>query len=134
MRNGLLALCQLSPQPAPLDLGAMQDPSFDAFKDGLHTAKGVVVGEVELSRRLVAFLDDRVAAVPPVLYLPFRWIFLGTRYSHREILEDHRLGIGVFPSHIPIFLGSYLCWDLLRAVHGVVDSGLHWETLGDVGY
>jgi hypothetical protein len=134
MRNGLLALCQLLPQPASLDMGTVQDPSFDALKDGLHAAEGVVVGEVELSWRLVAFSDNRVAAVPPVLYFPFWWIFLGTRYPRREILEDHRLSVGLFPSHIPIFLGSYFRWDLLRAIHRIVDPGLHWETLGNVGY
>jgi hypothetical protein len=134
MRNGLLALGQLSPQSTPLNLGAVEYPSFDAVEDGPHAAEGVVVGEVELCRRVVALLGDRVAAIPPVLYFPFRRVFLGTRYPRREILEDHCLSVGVFPCHIPRFLGSYFRSDLLCAVHWVVDAGLHWEALGDVGY
>jgi hypothetical protein len=59
MSNGLQALCQLSRQPAPLELSGCQDSSFDPVEDGLHSAEVVVVGEVELRRRLLALLDGR---------------------------------------------------------------------------
>jgi hypothetical protein len=134
MCNGLLALRQLSPQSTPLHLGAVEDPSFDAVKNGSHTAEGMIVREVELCRRVVALFDDGVAAIPSVLYFPFRRVFLGTRHPRREILEDHRLSVVVFPRHIAKFLRSYFRRDLLGAVHWVVNAGLHWKTLGDVGY
>jgi hypothetical protein len=69
----------------------VQDSPFDAIKDGLHAAEGVVVSEVELSRRLVAFPDDLVAAVPSVLYLPLRRIFLGTVQSNRKECKRLRM-------------------------------------------
>ena len=71
MSNGLLALGQLPPQPAPLELGGCQDPSFDPVEDGPHAAEGVVVSEVELHRRLVAFPDGQDAAVQLLLYFHF---------------------------------------------------------------
>jgi hypothetical protein len=131
MRNGLLALRKLSPQSTPLYLGAVEDPSLDAVEDCSHTAEGVVVRQVELRRRVVALLDGGVATIPPVLYFPFRRILLGAGYPRREILEDHRLCVGVFPYHIAKFLGPYFCRDLLSAVDGVVHVGLHgrhWAT------
>jgi hypothetical protein len=87
-----------------------------------------------LRQRVVALLDGGVAAIPSVLYFPFRRIFLGARHPRREILEDHRLGVGLFPRHIAKFLGPYFRRDLLGAVDGVVNACLHRETLGDVGY
>jgi hypothetical protein len=80
MSNGLLAVCQLSPQPAPLELSGCYDSSFDPVKDGPHAAEGVVVGEVELRRRFVALPDVREAAVPLVLDLPLRRILSSARY------------------------------------------------------
>jgi hypothetical protein len=134
MCNGLLALRQLSPQPAPLELGSEKDSSLDPVEDGLHAAEGVVVSEVELRRRLVAFPDDRVAAVPLVLYLPFRWVLPSARYLRGEILEDHCLGVGVIPSRIPMLLRSYLRGNLLGAIHRVIETSLHWDAQGDISH
>jgi hypothetical protein len=58
MSNRLLALGQLPPQPAPLELGGCEYSSPDPVKDGLHAAEGVVVGEVDLCRCLVALPDN----------------------------------------------------------------------------
>jgi hypothetical protein len=80
MRIGLLALCQLSPQPAPLELGSGQDSSLAAVEDGFHAAEGVVVSEVELNQRLIAISDDREFAIPLALYLPFWRVLPSTRY------------------------------------------------------
>jgi hypothetical protein len=134
MCNGLLALCQLSPQPAPLELGGCQDSSLDPVKDGLHAAEGVVVTEVELRRRFVALLDGREAAVPPVLYLPLRRVLTSARYLPWEVLEDHCLGVGILLSHVPVLLGSYLRRDLLGAVHRVVETSRYWNALGNISH
>jgi hypothetical protein len=134
MRNGLLALCQLSPQRAPLELRSGQDSSLDAVEDGLHAAEGVVLSEVELCRRLVAFPDDRKAAVPLVLYLPLWRILLSARCLPGEVLEDHCLSVGVFPSHIPMLLQSYLQGNLLGAIHLIVETSLYRDALGDIGH
>jgi hypothetical protein len=134
MRNGLLALRQLSPQSTPLYLGTVEDPSFDAVKNRPHTAEGVVVRQVELRWRVVALSDGGVAAIPPVLYFPFLRILFGARYPRREILEDHCLCVGVLLRHIAKFLGAYFRRNLLGAVDGVVHSGLHGDAIGYVGY
>jgi hypothetical protein len=134
MCNGILALRQLSPKPASLELGSGKDSSLDPVKDGLHAAEGVVVSEVELSRRLVAFPDDRVAAVPLVLYLPFWRVLPGAGYLRWEVLEDHRLGVGVLPCHIPMLLRSCLRGNLLGAIHRVVETSLYWNALGNISH
>jgi hypothetical protein len=134
MSNGVLALGQLSPQLAPLELGCCENSSLDPVKQELHAAKGVVIGEVELGWCLVAAPDVRVTASLFALDLPFWWILPSARHLCQEVLQDHGPGVGKPLGHIPVLLRSDLRWNLLSAVHWVVEMGLHLEALGDVGH
>jgi hypothetical protein len=106
-----------------LELGGCDDSSFDPVKDGLYAAKGVVVGEVELRRRLVALPNNRVTPVLLALNLPFQWILLSAGHLCREVLQNHGLSVGVLLCHIPVLFQSDLHWDLLGAVCWVVEAG-----------
>jgi hypothetical protein len=94
----------------------------------------VVVSEVELGQSIVAFPDDREAAVPLVLYLPLGRILPSARYLDREVLEDHCLSVGILWSHIPMLLRSYLRRNLLGTIHRIVETGLYGEALGNIGH
>jgi hypothetical protein len=80
----------------------------------------VVVREVELSGRLVAPANVRVAAVPVSPYLPLWWKLSSARHLRRKIMDDCRLGVKKLPCRVPVLDVPDLYGYLLGAVHWVV--------------